>query len=51
MSKWVGSIMACTAHPFTKLTATAASPSAVTPALRAGSVPSISAVMVWNAAR
>ena len=37
MSKFSGSIIDCIAHPLMKLTATAESPSGVTPAKRSGS--------------
>src|SRR5678815_5074386 len=51
MSTFCGSIMDCTAHPLMKLTDTAANPSAVTPANRAGSTRSTSSAIGRKASR
>lgn len=50
-SKWAGSTIAWTAHPWIQLTATAASPSAVTPRKVPGSARSSSSTISRNAAR
>jgi hypothetical protein len=51
VSKWPGSIIACTAQPWIQLTATAASPSAVTPGNAPAAARSSSSMIALKAAR